>query len=213
MNRIDTLLGGHDRLSDTLDAVVDETLRIGQPSEIVTHQVGEFGVDFADTRNDAQPHLVAQIFGRTVRRVLAERDAVGDSVFGNLTPRSEHQRPDDASEMGRNTGQSAQTGTSQKVDEKSLDGIIGMVGDGDDIVTLRAAKLLEPRITQPPSGHFHRFARALHLTGRVETSVVTRHAQFGSLLSNQHFVFVAFGPPQLEIAMGDPRTEAAAREQ
>lgn len=79
-----------------------------------------------------------------------------------------------------------------------------MVGDGDDIVTLRAAKLLEPRITQPPSGHFHRFARALHLTGRVETSVVTRHAQFGSLLSNQHFVFVAFGPRSWKLQWATP---------
>ena len=187
-----------------VDGAVDEVLRRRQAVDVAVHDERKARINLAYAGDKPQPYLVAQIFGRTVRRIFAERDAVGDGVFGDFAPRSEHQRPDDASEMGRNTGQSAQTGTSQKVDEKSLDGIIGMVGDGDDIVTLRAAKLLEPRITQPPSGHFHRFARALHLTGRVETSVVTRHAQFGSLLSNQHFVFVALGPAQLEIAMGRP---------
>ena len=162
--------------------MVDEQLRVGEPREVAAHQEGEFGVDLPDAGNQPQPDLVAQVFGRAVRRILPEGDALLDGVFENLLARGEHERTDDLADLGRNARQPAQPRAAQQVDEERLDRVVGMVGDRHGRIAVFAAQTVEPRVAQPPGRHLHRLARAVHLRGRLEPFVVERHAVFGGLL-------------------------------
>ena len=140
-----------------------------------------------------QPDLVAQVFGRAVRRVLAEGNLLRHGVFQNLAARSEHQRPHHPSHAGADPRQPAQPRTAQQVDEKGLDRVVGVVRHGDGRIAVLAPQLLAPRIAQPASRHLHRLARALHFGRRVEPPVVARHAVAGRLARYDHLVLVALG--------------------
>ena len=201
MDRGDPVGLGHDLFAHVRDGRLDEELRVGQPFDVAAHQVGELGVDLADAGDQPQPDLVAQVFGRAVRRVLAEGNLLRHGVFQNLAARSEHQRSHHPSHAGADPRQPAQPRTAQQVDEKGLDRVVGVVRHGDGRIAVLAPQLLEPRIAQPAGRHLHRLARALHFGRRVEPPVVARHAVAGRLARYGHLVLVALGAAQLEIAV------------
>ena len=87
-----------------------------------------------------------------------------------------------------------------------------MVGHRNGRVAVFEPQLLEPRVAQAPRRHFHGFARAFHLGERVEAAVVALHAQPGRFFGHQRFVFVAFGAPQLEVAVRHAHPVAAPGE-
>ncbi len=134
-------------------------------------------------------------------------------VLEDLLARGEHQRADDAPGLHGDARQAAQAGAAQQVDEEGLDRVVGVVGHRHRGVALRAAQLVEPGVAQPPRGHLHRLARALHLGRRLEAAVVEGHAPQPRLLLDQQLVLVALGAPQLEVAVGDPHAVARAGEE
>ncbi|CCZ76286.1 unknown [Alistipes finegoldii CAG:68] len=211
--RVQSVLGGHRFAAYAFDAVVDEELGVGQPRDVAAHETRELGVDLPDAGNQAQPYLVAQVLGRAVRRILPEGDAVGDGVLQNLLARSEHQRSDDLADLRRNARQPAQARAAQQVDEERLDRVVGMVGDRHHRVAVFAAQGVEPCVAQPPGGHLHRLARALHFGRRFEAFVVELDAVFPCLFLHQHLILVALRAPQLEIAVRHADPVAAAREE
>ncbi len=189
--------------------MVHEALRVDQPADVAAHQIGEPGVDLADARDQPQTDLVAQVLRRAVRRILAVGYAVRDGVFQDLLARGEVQRADQMARPGVDAGQAAQPRAPQQVDEKGFDRVVGVVRHGDDVVALPAAQLVEPGVAQPPGGHLHGFARALHLADRVEPPVVARHAEALRLAGHHRLVLLALLAPQLEIAVGDAHAVAA----
>ena len=213
MDRVDPRVRGDGLRADAFDAVVDEQLGVGQAREVAAHQARELGVDFADAGDQPQPDLVAQVFGRPVRRILPEGDAVLDGVFENFLARREQQRADHLSDLCRDSRQPPQPGSAQQVDEKGFDRVVGMVGDGDGRVAVLAAQGVEPCVAQPPGRHLHRLARALHFGPGLEAPVVERRAVLFGLVFHQHFVLVALCAAQLEVAVGHAHPVAAAGEQ
>ena len=90
MDRVDPVFGGDDLFADALDAVVDEELRVGQTADVLTHQVGELGADLLDAGYESQADLVAQVFGRAVRRIFPVGNVLCYGVFEDVLARSEH---------------------------------------------------------------------------------------------------------------------------
>ena len=210
---VDPAVGSHRFGADAFDGTVDEALRLGQSGDVALHERGEFGIDLADAGDQPQAHFVAQVFGRPVGRVLAEADLVGDGIFQNLLARGEHQRAHDAAHLLRDARQPAQARAAQQIDEESLDRVVGVVGHGDGRVAVFAPQFLEPGVAQAPRRHLHRFARAFHLGLRVEAAVVAHRTQTGRFVGDQHFVFVALGAPQLEVAVRHAHAVAAPGEE
>ena len=213
MNRVEPVGRGDRHGADALDAVVDEELRVGQTGDVAPHQARELGVDFPDAGDEPQPDFVAQVFGRAVRRILAEGDVLRYGELENLLARGEEQRADDAADLGRDARQPAQPRTAQQVDEEGLNRVVGMVRHGDGRIVVLTAQLVEPGVAQAAGRHLHRFARTLHLGGRVEAAVVAGDAVAGGLPGYEHLILVAFGAAQLEVAVGDPHLVAAADEE
>ena len=145
-DRVDPHLRRDRLAADALDAVVDEQLGVGQPREVAAHQARELGIDLADAGDEPQPDLVAQVFGRAVRRILPEGDAVLHGVFEYLPARGEQQRADDLPHLGRNARQSPQPGAAQQVDEKGLYRVVGVVGDGHGRIAVLMAQGVEPGV-------------------------------------------------------------------
>ena len=212
VDRVEPVRRSHRLAADTFDAVVDEQLGIGQACQVAAHEARELGVDLPDAGDQSEPDLIAQVFGRAVRRILAERDAVGYGIFEDLLARSEHQRTDDPAHLRRDARQPAQPRAAQQVDEERLDRVVGMVGDRHGRVALPAAQGVEPRIAQASCRHFHRLARALHFGRGFEPLVVKLHAVLLRFLFHQHLVLFALGTPQLEIAVRHAHRIAAAGE-
>lgn len=100
VDRVDPVFGGDDLFADALDAVVDEELRVGQTADVLTHQVGELGADLLDAGYESQADLVAQVFGRAVRRIFPVGNVLCYGVFEDVLARSEHQRADQLPGMG-----------------------------------------------------------------------------------------------------------------
>ena len=213
VNRVEPVGRGDRQRADALDTVVDEELGIGQTGDVAPHQARELGVDFPDAGDEPQPDFVAQVFGRAVRRIFAEGDVFRHGEFENLLARGEHERAYDAPHLGRDARQAAQPRAAQQVDEEGLNRVVGVVCHGDGRIVVLAAQFVEPGVAQTAGGHLHRFARTLHLGGRVEAAVVAGHAVAGGLVGHEHLVFVALGAAQLEVAVGDPHLVAAADEE
>ena len=204
-DRVGAVLRGDDPVAYAFDAVVDEALGVGQACEVAAHQPREFGIDLPDAGDESETDLVAQVFGRAVRRILAERNAVRHGVFENLLARGEHQGPDHTAVLHRYARQAAQPRAAQQIDEEGLDRVVGVVRHGHGRVAVRAAQLVEPGVAQAPRRDLHRVARALHFGRGVEPSVVEGHAVACGLLLDEHFVLVALGAAQLEVAVGHAR--------
>ena len=213
VDRVDPVFGGDDLFADALDAVVDEELRVGQTADVLTHQVGELGADLLDAGYESQADLVAQVFGRAVRRIFPVGNVLCYGVFEDVLARSEHQRADQLPGMGGDARQTPQAGAAQQVDEEGFDRVVDVVGDGYHRVTVLAAQFVEPGVAQPPCGHFHRFARALHLAFGVEAFVVPGHAVLLRLAAYEFLVLFALHAPQLEIAVGHADAIAASHEE
>ena len=76
-----------------------------------------------------------------------------------------------------------------------------MVGNGNLVVAVLEAQLLEPLVAQTACSHLHRLTRALHLAHGVETLVVNLHAVACSHTCYQLLVFVALLATQTEVAV------------
>ena len=187
--------------------------RVGQTADVLTHQVGELGADLLDAGYESQADLVAQVFGRAVRRIFPVGNVLCYGVFEDVLARSEHQRADQLPGMGGDPRQTPQAGAAQQVDEEGFDRVVDVVGDGYHRVTVLAAQFVEPGVAQPPCGHFHRFARALHLAFGVEAFVVPGHAVLLRLAAYEFLVLFALHAPQLEIAVGHADAIAASHEE
>ena len=213
VDRLDAVALGDDLLADAFDAVVDEALGVAQAVDVAPHQVGELGVDLPDAGHQPEPDFVAQVFGRAVGGVLAERDAVGYGIFEDVPPRGEHQGADDPPDLGADAGQPPQPRAAQQVDEESFDRVVGVVRDRDERIAVLAAEGVEPTITEAPGRHLDRLARALDLGHRVEAAVVEGYAPAFRLALYERFVLFAFAAPKLEVAVGDTHAVAAVHEQ
>ena len=205
----------HHLLAQQRHATVDKALCGGQPFDIRSHRFGELRRNLLDARDDAQPDFVAQVFGRSVRRILAERNLLLQRIVQNLLARGEEQRPDQPPVGHTDSGQSAQPGAAQQVDEKSLHRIVAVVGNGDVRITVFVAEAVEPVVAQPPRSHLHRFPGTLHLPERIEADVVVRYTELFGTLRHQLFVLFGLGAPQLEIAVryADPVTRLGEQRQ
>ena len=80
-------LGADSMLANQFDPPVDEALGRSQPLDVRGHRFGELRGYFLDPRNDAEPELVAQVFGRSVRRVLPIGNLVGPVSYTHLLSR------------------------------------------------------------------------------------------------------------------------------
>ena len=76
-----------------------------------------------------------------------------------------------------------------------------MVRNGNLVVAVLDAQLLEPLVAQTACSHLHRLARALHLAYGVETLVVDLHAVALGHTCHQLLVFVALLATQAEVAV------------
>ena len=79
-------------------------------------------------------------------------------------------------------GQPAQPGPANQVDEKGLDRVVGMVSDGDLVVPVLVAQLVEPTVAEPTGGHFDRIAGRRDLGQRIEASPEIGYSVTGRLL-------------------------------
>ena len=88
-----------------------------------------------------------------------------------------------------------------------------MVGNGHGGVAFGMAQLVEPGVAQPPGGHLHRLAGALHLGRGLEAAVVPGDSVPCGLVPDEEFVLVALGAPELEVAVRDAHRVSAADEE
>ncbi len=76
--------------------------------------------------------------------------------------------------------------------------------NGDPVVPLSVAQLLEPPVTQPSGRHLNRFAVLLRLGFGVEPFDVQRNTVLATIGLDQPLVAIGLRPAQSEIAMSRP---------
>ena len=205
-------LGTDGAPANQLDPPVDEALGRSQPLDVRGHRFAELRGYFLDPRNDAEPELVAQVFGRSVRRVLPIGNLVGQGIIDDLAARREKQRTDQPAVDHMDAGQPAQPGPANQVDEKGLDRVVGMVSDGDLVVPVLVAQLVEPTVAEPTGGHFDRIAGRRDLGQCIEASPEIGYSVTSRLLFDEHIVLVGLPAAELKIAMSHADAVAAAHE-
>ena len=87
-----------------------------------------------------------------------------------------------------------------------------MVSDGDLVVPVLVAQLVEPTVAEPPSGHFDRVAGRRDLGQRIEANPEIGRSVTGRLLFDEHIVLVGLPAAELKIAMSHADAVAAAHE-
>ena len=97
--------------------------------------------------------------------------------------------------------QASQTRASQQIYEECLYRIVGVVCNGNHIVTLLLAQLVKPLIAQPTRSHLHRVARSLHLASSVKALRVAHNAQLLALPLHHLCILIALFSPQAEVTV------------
>ena len=95
-----------------------------------------------------------------------------------------------------------QSAAAYKVEQEGFSLVVAVVGHGDAIVMVGAAKFGEPCVAQPPCGHLNALAGVGSFGARVEMFHVEGHAAFPAESAHESLVAVALFAAQLEVAMG-----------
>ena len=98
--------------------------------------------------------------------------------------------------------QAFDAGSPQQVDEKGLNVVIAVVGDGGFCVTLGSHDFLEEAIAELACRHLDAQSVFLGIVSRLELRHMQRNAHLATQIPYECLVAVTFAPAQVEVAMG-----------